>query len=106
MHRTKELEERQGWISGLASPPQPRLCEQGLGEDWYSRSGARTTLSDALAIFLRQAFDPLPPIYDIILLDGPSHLWPLARARLSLASAFVAPTIAAPVSNWDEAAFR
>lgn len=88
MHRTKGLEERQGWIAGLASPPQPRLCEQGLEEDWYSRSGARPTLSDALAIFLRQAFDPLPPIYDIILLDCPSHLSPLARARLSLASAY------------------
>jgi len=105
LHRTKELEERQGWIAGLASPPQPRLCEQGLEEDWYSRSGARPTLSDALAIFLRQAFDPLSPIYDIILLDCPSHLSPLARARLSLASALVAPTIADPVSNWERSSF-
>ena len=48
---------------------------------------------------------PLQPIYDIILLDCPPHLSPLARAGLALADVFVTPTIADSVSTWGTKQF-
>jgi chromosome partitioning protein len=101
----EESDERLGWISSLPSHPQLRLRELGLEEDWYSRAGTPTTLSDALAAFFRTAFTPLQRLYDVILLDCPPHLSPLSRAGLSLADVFVTPTIADSVSTWGTKQF-
>jgi chromosome partitioning protein len=101
----EEHDERRGWISSLPAHPQLRLRELGLEEDWYSRSGTPTTLSTALADYFREAFAPLQPIYDVILLDCPPHLSPLARAGLALADVFVTPTIADSVSTWGTKQF-
>jgi cellulose biosynthesis protein BcsQ len=101
----EEQDARQGWISSLPSHPQLRLRELNLEEEWYSRSGTPTTLSEALAKYLREAFDPLLPLYDLILLDCPPHLSPLSRAGLSLADAFITPTIADSVSTWGTKQF-
>lgn len=101
----EENDERQGWISSLPSHPQLRLRELSLEEDWYARSGTPTTLSGALTDFFREAFEPLLPLYDVILLDCPPHLSPLARAGLSLAETFVTPTIADSVSTWGTKQF-
>ena len=43
--------------------------------------------------------------YRVILLDCPPHLSPLARAGLSIADAFITPTIADSVSTWGTKQF-
>jgi cellulose biosynthesis protein BcsQ len=101
----EENDERLGWISSLPSHPQLRLRELGLEEDWYSRAGTPTTLSEALASYFRTAFTPLQRLYDVILLDCPPHLSPLSRAGLALADVFVTPTIADSVSTWGTKQF-
>jgi chromosome partitioning protein len=91
---------RLGWTSSL--PPYPHLRERELSleEEWYGRAGMPTTLADAFAQHYRKAFEALQSLYDIILIDCPPHLSPLARAGLALADAFVTATIADPVSTW------
>lgn len=101
----EEHDERLGWISSLPSHPQLRLRELGLEEEWYSKSGTPTTLSEALATYFRKAFAPVLPLYDLILLDCPPHLSPLARAGLALADVFITPTIADSVSTWGTKQF-
>lgn len=101
----EEHDERRGWISSLPSHPQLRLRELSLEEEWYSGAGTPTTLSTALADYFRDAFAPLSSIYDVILLDCPPHLSPLARAGLALADVFVTPTIADSVSTWGTKQF-
>ncbi|HVY88054.1 MAG TPA: ParA family protein [Hyphomonadaceae bacterium] len=101
----EENDERKGWIASLPSHPQLRLQELGLEEQWYSRAGTPSTLSEALAEYFRTAFEPLLPIYDVILFDCPPHLSPLARAGLSLADTFITPTIADSVSTWGTKQF-
>jgi chromosome partitioning protein len=101
----EEQDERRGWISILPSHPQLRLKELSLEEDWYSRAGTPTTLSEALAKFLQGAFSPLETLYDIVLLDCPPHLSPLARAGLALSDVYVTPTIADSVSTWGTKQF-
>lgn len=101
----EEQDERLGWISALPSHPQLRLRELTLEEEWYSRSGTPTTLSDALTSYFGGAFAGLDSLYDIILFDCPPHLSPLARAGLALADVFVMPTIADSVSIWGTKQF-
>jgi chromosome partitioning protein len=101
----EEHDKRNGWISALPAHPQLRLRELSLEEEWYGKSGTPTTLSDALAKYLHEAFTPLIPLYDVILLDCPPHLSPLARAGLSIADMFVTPTIADSVSTWGTKQF-
>lgn len=101
----EEQDERKGWISILPSHPQLRLRELSLEEEWYSRAGTPTTLAEALAKYLKTAFEPLLPLYDIILLDCPPHLSPLARAGLSMADVYITPTIADSVSTWGTKQF-
>jgi chromosome partitioning protein len=101
----EEHDKRNGWISSLPAHPQLRLRELSLEEEWYGKSGTPTTLSDALAKYLHEAFTPLIPLYDVILLDCPPHLSPLARAGLSIADMFVTPTIADSVSTWGTKQF-
>ena len=105
LRRAEEQDAREGWISSLPAHPQLRLLELNLEEEWYSRSGTPTTLSDSLGKFFREAFEPLQSLYDVILLDCPPHLSPLARAGLSLADVFVTPTIADSVSTWGTKQF-
>lgn len=101
----EENDERQGWISALPSHPQLRLHELTLEEEWYSRSGTPTTLSEALTTYFGGAFSMLDSLYDVILFDCPPHLSPLARAGLSLADVFIMPTIADAVSTWGTKQF-
>jgi chromosome partitioning protein len=101
----EEQDERQGWISILPSHPKLRMSELTLEEEWYGKSGTPTTLSEALAKHFRAAFEPLLPLYDVILLDCPPHLSPLARAGLSIADVFLTPTIADSVSTWGTKQF-
>jgi chromosome partitioning protein len=101
----EEQDARQGWISILPSHPQLRLREMGLEEEWYTRAGTPTTLSTALADYFKSAFEPLGSLYDVILLDCPPHLSPLARAGLSVSDVFVTPTIADSVSTWGTKQF-
>jgi cellulose biosynthesis protein BcsQ len=101
----EEMDERKGWISILPAHPQLRLHELSLEEEWYAKAGTPTTLSKALADYLRVAIDPLRSLYDIILLDCPPHLSPLARAGLSLTDIFITPTIADSVSTWGTKQF-
>ncbi len=101
----EEQDQRRGWISSLPAHPQLRLRELSLEEEWYGKSGTPTTLADSLAKYFREAFAPLMPIYDVILLDCPPHLSPLARAGLALADAYITPTIADSVSTWGTKQF-
>ncbi|MEZ5936992.1 MAG: ParA family protein [Hyphomonadaceae bacterium] len=101
----EEQDDRKGWISMLPAHPQLRLQELGLEEEWYTRSGTPKTLAEALAGFLRNAIEPLRPLYDIILLDCPPHLSPIARAGLALSDIFITPTIADSVSTWGTKQF-
>ncbi|MEO0715214.1 MAG: ParA family protein [Pseudomonadota bacterium] len=101
----EDNDERLGWISSLPSHPQLRLSELSLEEDWYSNQGTPSTLSDKLYEHFRAGFDPVFPLYDIVLLDCPPHLSPLARAGLSLADVYVMPTIADAVSTWGTKQF-
>ncbi len=101
----EEQDERKGWISILSSHPQQRLQEMALEEEWYSGTGTPTTLSESLGAYLKASIDPLRSLYDIILLDCPPHLSPLARAGLSLADVFITPTIADSVSTWGTKQF-
>ena len=98
-------DQRMGWISSLPAHPQLRLRELSLEEEWYGKAGTPTTLADALSVHFREAFLPLLPIYDIILMDCPPHLSPLARAGLAIADAFITPTIADSVSTWGTKQF-
>ncbi len=101
----EEQDERLGWISILPSHPQLRLREMGLEEEWYTRAGTPTTLSTALAAYFKSAFAPLGSLYDVILLDCPPHLSPLARAGLSVSDVFITPTIADSVCTWGTKQF-
>jgi cellulose biosynthesis protein BcsQ len=101
----EEQDARQGWISILPSHPQLRLKELSLEEEWYSRAGTPTTLSAALGDYFKTAFEPLLGIYDVILLDCPPHLSPLARAGLQISDCFITPTIADSVSTWGTKQF-
>jgi cellulose biosynthesis protein BcsQ len=101
----EEQDERRGWVSILPAHPQLRLREMTLEEEWYTRSGTPTTLSRSLSDYFREAFAPLGALYDIILLDCPPHLSPLARAGLSISNAFITPTIADSVSTWGTKQF-
>jgi chromosome partitioning protein len=101
----EEKDQRRGWISAIPSHPQMRLREMGLEEEWYSGAGTPTTLSEALTKYFRDAFKPLQPLYDAILLDCPPHLSPMARAGLAISDIFITPTIADSVSTWGTKQF-
>ena len=101
----EQQDERKGWISSLPSHPHLRLQEMGLEENWYSKAGTPTTLSKALTDHFQRAFEPLRSLYDVILIDCPPHLSPLARAGLSISDYFIMPTIADAVSTWGTKQF-
>ncbi|MEO0881139.1 MAG: ParA family protein [Pseudomonadota bacterium] len=97
--------ERLGWISALPAHPQLRMDEMSLEEEWYSRTGTPTSLSEALSRHFENGFADLLPLYDVILLDCPPHLSPLSRAGLALADVFILPTLADAVSGWGTKQF-
>lgn len=101
----EERDERLGWISSLPAHPLLRWFEIDLEEQWYGKVGTPSTLADALTEHLRKALSPLLSIYDIVLIDCPPYLSPLARAALKLADFFVTPTIADSVSAWGTKQF-
>ncbi|MEL6258684.1 MAG: AAA family ATPase, partial [Pseudomonadota bacterium] len=98
-------DDRSGWIASLPAHPMLRLLEIGLEERWYSASGTPKTLAASLADHLRTSLEPLLPIYDVVLIDCPPYLSPLARAALSLADVFITPTMADGVSTWGTKQF-
>ena len=100
-----QRDRREGWIELLPSHPQMRLQELDLEEEWYSRSGTPTQLAGSLQTHFRNAFANLRAHYDIILVDCPPHLSPLARAGLAVSDVFVTPTIADAVCTWGTKQF-
>lgn len=101
----EESDARLGWIAAMPAHPLLRLNEMKLEEDWYSNGGTPATLSDGLTQHFREAFDPIWPLYDLVLFDCPPHLSPLARAGLAISDLFIMPTIADAVSTWGTKQF-
>lgn len=105
LRRAEERDERLGWVAALPSHPQLRLGEMSLEEDWYSGTGTPSSLAAALTEHFRAAVKPLLSLYDVILIDCPPHLSPLARAALATADSFILPTLADPISTWGTKQF-
>ena len=105
LRRAEERDQRQGWISILPAHAQLRLTEMELEEKLYGRGMAPSRLAGYLAGHMEEAFEPLANLYDIILIDTPPYLSPIARAGLSLADKFVTPTLADSVSIWGTKQF-
>lgn len=96
----EEKDEPNGWVSIISSHPQLRLDEMKLEENWYSNSGTPTTLANSLLDHFGGAIEPILPLFDIVLLDCPPHLSPLARAGLMMSDLFITPTMADAVCTW------
>ncbi len=105
LRKAEEEDDRKGWVSILPSHPKLRMAEMSLEEDWYSTTGTPSTLTAALTEHFRGAVEPLLSLYDVILIDCPPHLSPLARAALATAETFVLPTLADPISIWGSKQF-
>lgn len=101
----EEKDKRQGWVSILPSHPQLRLTEMALEEKMYSSGRSPSQLADMLASHIKSALEPLMPLYDVILVDTPPYLSPLARSALLLADTYVTPTLADAVSTWGTKQF-
>lgn len=101
----EEKDKRSGWVSILPSHPQLRLTEMALEEQVYSSGRSPSQLANMLASHIRAAIEPLMSIYDVILIDTPPYLSPLARAALLLADSYVTPTLADAVSTWGTKQF-
>lgn len=105
LRRAEERDERQGWISILPAHTQLRLTEMELEEKIYSKGMAPSRLASYLAGHIEKALDPLRPLYDVILIDTPPYLSPIARAALSISDTYVTPTLADSVSIWGTKQF-
>ncbi|MEM9938876.1 MAG: ParA family protein [Pseudomonadota bacterium] len=101
----EERDERAGWVSILPAHPQLRLTEMALEEKLYASGMAPSRLASYLAGHFSKALETLAPLYDIILLDTPPYLSPMARAGLSIATTYVTPTLADSVSIWGTKQF-
>ena len=101
----EQQDRRLGWVSILPAHPHLRLQELDLEEEWYSKAGTPTQLASALQAHFSEAFDYLRPLFDIILIDCPPHLSPLARAGLALTDIYITPTIADAVCTWGTKQF-
>lgn len=101
----EEKDKRRGWVSILPSHPQLRLTEMALEEKVYSSGRSPTQLANMLASHVKAALEPLMPLYDVILIDTPPYLSPLARSALLLADNYVTPTLADAVSTWGTKQF-
>lgn len=105
LRRAEENDERLGWISILPSHSQLRLTEMALEEKIYSKGMAPSRLANYIAGHIEQALEPLKSIYDVILIDTPPYMSPVARAGLAIATNFVTPTLADSVSIWGSKQF-
>lgn len=105
LRRAEERDERAGWISILPAHTQLRLTEMELEEKVYSKGMAPSRLAGYLAGHIEKALEPLTSLYDVILIDTPPYLSPIARAGLSIANNFVTPTLADSVSIWGTRQF-
>ena len=101
----EENDKRKGWVSILPSHPQLRLTEMALEEKVYSSGRSPTQLANMMASHIQAALEPLKSLYDVILIDTPPYLSPLARASLLLADTYVTPTLADSVSTWGTKQF-
>ncbi len=105
LRRAEERDERMGWISILPAHTQLRLTEMELEEKLYTKGMAPSRLASYLAGHMEKALEPLANLYDVILIDTPPYLSPLARAGLSIANQYVTPTLADSVSIWGTTQF-
>ena len=105
LRRAEERDERKGWISILPAHTQLRLTEMELEEKLYSKGMAPSRLAGYLAGHIEKALEPLVNLYDVILLDTPPYLSPMARAGLSIANQYITPTLADSVSIWGTKQF-
>ena len=105
LRRAEERDERMGWISILPAHTQLRLTEMELEEKLYTKGMAPSRLASYLAGHMEKALEPLANLYDVILIDTPPYLSPLARAGLSIANQYVTPTLADSVSIWGTKQF-
>jgi len=105
LRRAEEMDERLGWLSVLPSHPRLRMEEMALEETWYGHHGPPSSLAQSLTTHFRDAVQPLLSRYDVILIDCPPHLSPLARAALATAQTYIVPTLADPVSTWGTKQF-
>ncbi|MEO1303519.1 MAG: ParA family protein [Pseudomonadota bacterium] len=105
LRKAEERDERSGWISILPSHSQLRLTEMELEEKIYSKGMAPTRLANYIAGHIEKALDPLKSLYDIILIDTPPYMSPVARAGLSIATTYITPTLADSVSIWGSKQF-
>ena len=105
LRRAEERDERKGWISILPAHTQLRLTEMELEEKRYSKGMAPSRLAGYLAGHMEKALEPLVNLYDVILLDTPPYLSPMARAGLSIANQYITPTLADSVSIWGTKQF-
>ncbi len=105
LRRAEERDERKGWISILPAHTQLRLTEMELEEKLYSKGMAPSRLAGYLAGHIEKALEPLLNLYDVILLDTPPYLSPMARAGLSIADHYITPTLADSVSIWGTKQF-
>ncbi|MEM7327211.1 MAG: ParA family protein [Pseudomonadota bacterium] len=105
LRKAEEKDARAGWISILPAHTQLRLTEMELEEKIYTKGMAPSRLASYLAGHIEQALEPLTALYDVILIDNPPYLSPLARAGLSIANQFITPTLADSVSIWGTKQF-
>lgn len=105
LRRAEERDERNGWISILPSHSQLRLTEMALEEKIYSKGMAPSRLANYIAGHIEKALEPLKSIYDVILIDTPPYMSPVARAGLSIATNYITPTLADSVSIWGSKQF-
>ncbi|NQY39132.1 MAG: ParA family protein [Henriciella sp.] len=105
LRRAEERDERMGWVSILPAHTQLRLTEMELEEKLYTKGMAPSRLASYLAGHMEKALEPLANLYDVILIDTPPYLSPLARAGLSIANQYVTPTLADSVSIWGTKQF-
>lgn len=105
LRRAEERDQRMGWISILPAHTQLRLTEMELEEKLYTKGMAPSRLASYLAGHMEKALEPLANLYDVILIDTPPYLSPLARAGLSIANQYVTPTLADSVSIWGTKQF-
>jgi len=101
----EERDERAGWISILPSHSQLRLTEMEMEERIDSRGMAPSRLANYIATQIDNALNPIKSMYDIILIDTPPYMSPVARAGLSIATTYVTPTLADAVSIWGSKQF-
>ena len=105
LRKAERDDRRSGWISILPSHPSLRFAEMDVEERVYAGGMRPSDLSRRLFDHFSAALAPVAALYDVVLIDTPPYLSPLARAGLMLAETYVTPTLADPVSIWGTKQF-